>query len=131
MGTSKATASPPAKRKAKAAPAPEKSEDDVIKTFASISRYLLDMKDVSMARMFGSSCLKVGGKVFAVCYKGRLVLKLSAESVDGLVQSGRAVLFDPGHGRVSKEWVSVGPEPRSSWLKLATSAREFVSTVRR
>jgi TetR/AcrR family transcriptional regulator, transcriptional repressor for nem operon len=97
--------------------------------FASITEPLLKSGGVTSARMFGSNCLKVSGKVFVVGYKGRLVLKLPAERVQQLVASGRGVLFDPGHGRTSKEWVSVAPESRDAWLRLATDAREFVASL--
>ncbi len=98
------------------------------KLFASITKPLLKGAEVTTARMFGSTCLKISGKVFAVAYKGRLVLKLPAERVETLVNSGRGVLFDPGHGRTSKEWVSVAPETTEAWIKLATDAREFVAS---
>jgi TfoX/Sxy family transcriptional regulator of competence genes len=57
--------------------------------------------------MFGSPVLKVGGKVFAMLVKGRLVVKLPKERVERLVASGTGKPFDPGHGRPSKEWVAV------------------------
>jgi hypothetical protein len=41
----------------------------------------------------------------------------------------RGVLFDPGHGRTSKEWASVAPESKDSSLKLATDAREFAESL--
>lgn len=37
--------------------------------------------------MFGSTGLKVGGKVFAILVKGKLVVKLPKERVDALVES--------------------------------------------
>lgn len=59
--------------------------------------------------MFGSSGLKINGKVFAMLVKGDLVVKLPRESVDELIAGGSGVAFDPGHGRVMKEWVRVEP----------------------
>lgn len=116
--------------KPKRQPAPRtQSEKDVADDlFESVAEPLLADRVITTARMFGSTCLKVSGKVFAVAYKGRLVLKLPADRVAGLVKSGRGVLFDPGHGRTSKEWVSVAPESKDAWLKLATDAREFVAS---
>jgi TfoX/Sxy family transcriptional regulator of competence genes len=48
--------------------------------------------------MFGSSGLKVGGKVFAMSVKNELVVKLPRERVDELVAAGAGSRFDPGHG---------------------------------
>lgn len=59
-------------------------------------------RDVTLGRVFGSSGLKVGGKVFAMVVKGKLVVKLPKERVDGLVASGTGEYFDPGHGRLMK-----------------------------
>jgi hypothetical protein len=104
------------------------AESEAMKAFATVTEHFTGLPGVTTARMFGSTCLKMSGKVFAVGYKGRLVLKLPPDEVTGLLDRGRAVLFDPGHGRVSKEWVSVAPEPAPAWLALARSARDFVST---
>ena len=76
---------------------------------------------------FGSSGLKVDGKIFAMVSRGELVVKLPRERVDGLIASGRGTRFDPGHGRLMKEWVSVAPGHSRSWPKLAEEAREFVA----
>ena len=63
--------------------------------------------------------LKVNGKIFAMMSsKGKFVLKLSKKRVDELVSSGKGERFDPGHGRVMKEWVVVGDE-KADWVELA------------
>lgn len=79
--------------------------------------------------MFGSTCLKLSGKVFAVAYKGRLVVKLPADRVVAIVKSRTGVYFDPGHGRTSKEWVSVALNSSNACLKLATDAHTFVASA--
>lgn len=76
--------------------------------------------------MFGSSGLKVGGKVFAMLVKGNLVVKLPKERVDALVASGKGEHFDPGHGRLMKEWVTVGSGAEAAWVALAREAKGFV-----
>ncbi len=60
--------------------------------------------------------------------QGALVLKLPAARVDALIAAGRGVRFDPGHGRVMKEWVALaGSGDDEDWLALAREARAFVS----
>jgi hypothetical protein len=75
---------------------------------------------------FGSTGLKVDGKLFAmVSSRGQYVVKLPGTRVSELVSSGVGVLFDPGHGRLMREWIALdGNEKR--WLELAKEARSFV-----
>jgi len=78
-------------------------------------------------RAFGSSGLKVDNKVFAmVSSKGEFVVKLPRERVDALVTSGDGTRFDPGHGRLMKEWLVVSPSSKLDWLSLAKEALAFV-----
>jgi hypothetical protein len=75
---------------------------------------------------FGSTGLKVNGKLFAfMSSKGKFVAKLPRERVDELVRAGTGEHFDPGHGRVMKEWVAVEPG-RADLVDLARAAHRFV-----
>jgi hypothetical protein len=75
---------------------------------------------------FGSGALKVNGKIFAMkSSKGKFVVKLSKERVDALVASGQGERFDPGHGRLMKEWLAVG-DREAGWVQLAREAHDFV-----
>ena len=60
---------------------------------------------------------------------GRLVLKLPAQRVNALIDSGDGTRFDPGHGRLMKEWVTLSPDV-DDWLPLAREALAFVATGR-
>ena len=76
---------------------------------------------------FGSTGLKVNGKLFAfISSQGKFVAKLPRERVDELVRAGKGQHFDPGHGRLRKEWVAVDPG-RADVLDLARAAHRFVS----
>ena len=76
-------------------------------------------------RGFGSSALKTGGKIFAMVAQETLVLKLPATRIDDLIAASRGAHFDPGHGRVMKEWIALSA-PENEWLELAREARAFV-----
>ena len=77
---------------------------------------------------FGSTSLKTEGKIFAMLVKDRLVVKLDRRRVDALVAGGQGERFDPGHGRVMKEWLSVADAASDeAWLELATEAERFVA----
>src|SRR5690348_11930693 len=79
-------------------------------------------------RGFGSGALKVNGKIFAMLSsRDDFVVKLPKSRVDELVQAGVGTQFEPGPGRVMKEWLAMAREPKTpSWLDLAREARRFV-----
>jgi hypothetical protein len=76
---------------------------------------------------FGASGLKTDGKLFAMLSKGELVVKLPRERVDELIADGTGTRFDPGHGRLMKEWVAIPVVARRRWAKLAQEAREYAA----
>ena len=96
--------------------------------FAPVIKALSSDRSVTQGKMFGSTGLKVGGKVFAMIVKGWFVAKLPADRVQELIGTGKGDYFDPGHGRVMKEWVSMPPATKAIWVKLAQEAKEFVSS---
>lgn len=76
---------------------------------------------------FGQGGLKVGGKMFAARLRsGGLLLKLPKARVDWLTDAGDGERFDPGHGKVMKEWIVIHPESAIDWLDLAREAMAFV-----
>ena len=82
--------------------------------------------NVRQGRMFGSSSvLTVNGRIFAMLVKQRFVAKLPRERVDELVSRGSGEYFDPGHGRLMKEWVAVDAG-KAAWVELAREAYLFV-----
>ena len=92
----------------------------------------VDPPEMAKAKGFGSKGLKVQRKLFAfVGSKGKLVLKLPGARVDALVESGVGERFDPGHGRVMKEWIAVGDDAKRRWLRLAREALEFAAGAKK
>ena len=96
-------------------------------TFAPVVSAFAGDHTVSRRRMFSSeNVLSVNGKIFAMLGRGSsLVVKLPKARVDELVSAGKGKHFDPGHGRLMKEWVVVeaGAAP---WVALAEEAHRFV-----
>ena len=78
-------------------------------------------------RAFGSTSLKSDGKIFAMLVKDRLVVKLPAPRVETLVADGVGERFDPGHGRIQKQWLSVTGSDPDQWRTLATESEAFVA----
>ncbi len=77
-------------------------------------------------RGFGSGTLKVNGRIFALLSsRGQFVVKLPRRRVDELVLAGVGERFDPGHGRLQREWLAAGSE---DWEALAREALAYVGT---
>jgi len=100
--------------------------------FAMIAEALLSNSTVSLGssgkKGFGSSALQINGKIFAMLSsRGKLVVKLPRQRVDSLVTSGNGERFDPGRGRLMKEWLAVETTSDLDWLALAREAMELVA----
>ncbi|MBI2887449.1 MAG: hypothetical protein HYY02_09590 [Chloroflexi bacterium] len=95
--------------------------------FEAVAQHLLVDPGITRAKMFGAPTLKVGSKVFACLYKGRLVVKLPRAQVDALVRSGQGEHFDPGMGRIMKEWVALEHAEAAAVQHIMEQARDFVA----
>jgi TfoX/Sxy family transcriptional regulator of competence genes len=80
---------------------------------------------VTEKKMFGTTALCAGGKVFLFPWKDTLVVKVPAAQAEELIAAGMAELFDPGHGRVSKMRAAVSASAGDRWRELALAARAF------
>ena len=70
--------------------------------------------------------IKANGKLFVmISSRGQFVVKLPRMRAQELVRLGKGKPFDPGHGRLMKEWVSLDSF-ESSWPELAKEAYEYV-----
>ena len=81
--------------------------------------------DIHPSKMFGMPCLKrESGKVIAGHWKdGGVNVKLTEETQrEAALSIPGAELFDPGMGRVMKEWVLVPEAQSDRWLELVEQA---------
>jgi hypothetical protein len=88
----------------------------------------LEARQAAGERKFGSNGLKANGKLFALFTQGTLVVKLPRDRVAALTSAKVGAPFDPGHGRIMKEWLAV-TSPKASWTELAREAHRFVRGV--
>ncbi len=105
--------------------------------YTAIAEALLSNPDVTQSsgvtepkRRFGASGVRVNNKIFAMLVNGSLVVKLPRQRVDALIAAGAGERFDPGHGRLMKEWLTIGPASGDGWLPLASEAMQFVAAQR-
>jgi hypothetical protein len=107
---------------------PELVEPDA--DFAPVVKAFAANRQVSGGKMMATYGLKVNGKIFAMSWKGKLVAKLPKARVDELVSARKGVHFDPGHGRLMKEWIVIGVG-KADWTELAQEACDFVTQGQR
>ena len=77
-------------------------------------------------RGFGAGALKVHGRIFAMCPRGALVVKLPSARVTELVAEGVGTAFEAGKGRPMREWLTVLEDSPATWRRLAGEAYDFV-----
>ncbi len=104
-----------------------RDEPPLAPKFAAVVKTLSQEPGVTFGgKGFGSSGLKVDGKIFAMLSsRGQFVVKLSKARVDELATAGVGERFDSGKGRLMQEWLAVSAPPRR-WLALAKQALAFV-----
>lgn len=98
--------------------------------YAALVRFFLTQPGVTReGKGFGSEALRVGGSIFALfSSRGEFVVKLPRARVEALTTSGDGHQFDPGHGRLMKEWLALRRDSRKDWKALATEAKAFVAS---
>ena len=110
---------------------PKKTKDAPMKTvvdprFEKLATDYSKEPNVKRGRLFASeNVLSVNGKIFAMIYKGKLVLKLPADRTQELVSQKVGVNWGPSANRVMKEWIAIESE-KASWPQLAKEAYTFV-----
>lgn len=102
------------------------SKDTLVST--AMKDYL-SRPGVTETTMFGSPGLKIDGKYFALLVKGKLVVKLTKDRVQQLVENGTGDYFDPGHGRKMKEWLEFIPKSAKTCTDFMDEAITVVSAI--
>jgi hypothetical protein len=94
--------------------------------FAAVVKALRAERGVTFGgKGFGSSALKLDDKIFAMwTRKDAFVVKLDRARVAELVARKQGRYFDPGRGRLMKEWLEV-TAPKAVWVRLAKEALAF------
>ena len=101
------------------------ASSDVDPRFKPVVVAFSSHRDVAGGKMMSSYGLKVNGRIFAMFGRNQFIAKLPRARVDELVSAGAGKRFDPGHGRLMKEWF-VAAERSPDWVELANEAYDFV-----
>ena len=92
--------------------------------YASLKAHFEKVPHVTVNTGRGAQGMKVGKKMFAMFYKGDLLLTLPPARCEELVAAGRALPYDPGTGKVMKNRVLIPASKKRSWKKLCEEAVE-------
>ncbi|QEE16992.1 hypothetical protein DSAG12_02824 [Promethearchaeum syntrophicum] len=91
-----------------------------------IKEYFLKMRDVQKQ---GES-LKIKKKMFAMLNKeGNFVIKLPKDRVNELLRIKEGKPYDPGNGKIMKEWVIIPVEFSDKWINYTKEAKKFAESL--
>jgi hypothetical protein len=85
--------------------------------------------NVTPGTMFGCRGLRTGRKFFAIWWHEQLVVKLPADRLRDLVDSGEGRVFEPMPGRTMNGWLLL--EGSADWDPLVAEARAHVEAQQR
>lgn len=94
--------------------------------FAPVADAFAGRGDVTAGFLMASFGLKTRQKLFAMHWRGQLVVKLPEARVDALVAARTGTRFNPRGGRGMKEWIAIA-EGAGDWVALAHEAHRFVA----
>jgi hypothetical protein len=96
--------------------------------WSEVKEHFLKMSDVEKQ---GES-LKTKKKMFALFNKdNNFVLKLPKDRVEELINSGEGKPYDPGNGKIMKEWVIIPIENSKKWIDLTSEAKIFAESLKK
>ena len=73
--------------------------------------------------------LKIRRKMFCMFSKVTFVVKLPKNRVSELLESKEGLPYDPGNGKIMKEWVIIPESTLEKWIALAQEGKEFALTL--
>jgi hypothetical protein len=97
--------------------------------WSPIAEAELATRGVTGGTGFGrSEGLRISNKIYSMLVNGELVVKLPKERVDELVGAGVGRRFEPGTGKVMKEWLGVPASASRRWKGFVAEAKAFVGS---
>lgn len=95
--------------------------------YANLKQFFKKNNSVEVNEGKGAQGIKYAGKMFAMFYKGDLVLKFSPERIIDLIKSDKGLPFDPGTGKSMKDRILIPASLSETWIQLTKESLEYVS----
>jgi hypothetical protein len=92
---------------------------------SKVKEHFLKMSDVQKQ---GES-LKIRKKMFVMFNKERFIVKLPKDRVEELLTSEEVMPYDPGNGKIMREWVIIPEELSEKWISFASEAKQFAKKL--
>lgn len=90
--------------------------------YATLKAHFEEVDGVTVNAGRGAQGIKVGKKMFAMFYKGDLLLTLPPARVEELIAAGIGLPYDPGTGKTLKNRVLIPAAKKRRWIKLCEEA---------
>lgn len=97
--------------------------------YSEVKLHFDSIEGVTVNTGTGAQGMKVGKKMFAMFYKGELVVMLSPERVSELIDIGSAEPFDPGTGKPMKNRVLVTKANKDTWIGFCEESRRYMESL--
>jgi hypothetical protein len=104
-------------------------EDSMGDPFADVKTYFGKDKNVIVNSGKGAQGLKLGKKMFVMFFKGQLIVMLSPERVNELIESGEALPHDPGTGKPMKNRVLVTESNKAKWIQYCEESKRYMDSL--
>ena len=95
--------------------------------YAEVKAHFANVEGVVVNEGRGAQGMKVGGKMFAMFYKGELLLKFPPKRAAELIASGSALPHDPGTGKPMKDRVLIPASQKEHWITLCEESSRHAS----
>ena len=96
--------------------------------YAALREHFAAVEGATVNTGRGAQGIKWGGKMFAMFYKGDLLLQLAPERVAEMTGSGEGLAFDPGTGRPMADRVLIPASHKDDWISLAEESRRYAAS---
>ena len=93
--------------------------------YEEIRAHFAKVEGVEVEAGRGAQGITLGGKMFAMFYKGQLLVKLNPDRVSELIASGDGLPHDPGTGKPMKNRVLVPEAKKDLWVPICEESRLY------
>ena len=97
--------------------------------YAEVKNHFAKVEGVAVNSGTGAQGMKLGKKMFAMFFKGELIVMLPPERVAELIKTGEALPHDPGTGKPMKNRVIVPASMKDKWIEFCEESRVYMESL--